>query len=75
MKLFIEPTKTIDTIEGAPCRLWTGETDKGVPVHVYVRCLSARTHDGEALADFDRELQALPTMERQPVSFDIRLVV
>ena len=74
MKLTIEPTSIIETIEGVPCRRWEGVTDAGTPVHVWVRMLSPQTHDPSALEAFDRELQALPQMERQLVSFDYRMV-
>lgn len=74
MKLTIEPTKSIETIEGVPCRRWEGVTDKGTPVHVWVRMLSPQTHDQEAIAVFDAELKALPKMSRQLVSFDYRMV-
>jgi hypothetical protein len=74
MRLIIEPTATIETVEGQPCRRWEGETDQGTPVHVWVRMLSPQTHDDAALAVFDRELKALPPVERQLVSFDFRFV-
>jgi len=74
MKLAIEPTDKIQNVDGAPCRLWTGAPDKGVPVHVYVRCVSPQTHDAAALADFERELQALPPARREAVTFDLRFL-
>lgn len=74
MKLTIEPTNRIETVEGAPCRLWEGVTDRGTPVHVWVRMLSPQTHDEAALKAFDEELTALPKVERQLVSFDFRMV-
>ncbi len=37
MKITLEPTDCIQTIEGAPCRLWTGTTDGGVPVHAFIQ--------------------------------------
>ena len=73
MKLTLTPTATIETIEGVPCRRWEGTTDQGTPVHVWVRMLSPQTHDEAALAVFDRELKALPQMQRQLVSFDYRM--
>lgn len=74
MKLILEPTATIEMIEGQPCRRWEGVTDEGTPVHVWIRMLSPQTHNAAALAAFDRELQALPKAERQLVSFDFRFV-
>lgn len=74
MKLTLAPTDRMETIEGAPCRLWEGVTDAGTPVHVWVRCVSPQTHDPAALAVFDAELKALPPVRRELVSFDYRFV-
>lgn len=75
MKLTLEPTDRIQTIEGAPCRLWTGTTDSGVPVHAFIRCVSPQTHDAEANALFDRELQSLPVPRCEAVTYDLRFLV
>ena len=75
MKLNLEPTAHIETIEGVPCRRWEGVTDAGTPVHAWIRMLSPQTHDAAMLAAFDRELCALPPVERQLVSFDFRFVL
>jgi hypothetical protein len=57
MKLTIEPTGTIEKIDGVPCRLWEGVTDQGVPVKAWVRTVQPQTHDPEALAAFESELE------------------
>jgi hypothetical protein len=75
MQLTLKPTDRIQTIEGTPCRLWEGTTEKGVPVHAYIRCVSPQTHDAEAIAVFDAELKALPPARREAVSFDMRFFV
>ncbi len=75
MKLTIEPTDRMETIEGVPCRRWQGQTEDGTPVHVWVRMLSPQTHDAQRLAVFDRELKALPAVRRELVSFDMRIVL
>ena len=74
MKLTIEPTSSIENIEGVPCRRWEGATDAGTPVHVWVRMVSPQTHDADRLKAFEVELQSLPAMERRLVSFDYRMV-
>ena len=75
MKLTIEPTDRIQSIDGSPARLWTGTTATGVPVHVYVRIVSPQTHEAEALAVFDRELKALPAPRHEAVTFDLRFIL
>lgn len=69
------PTDRIEQIDGAPARLWTGETDKGVPVHVYVRCISPQTHDEAINAEFERELLSLPEPRRSVIVTDMRFVL
>jgi len=73
MKLTIEPTDEFVKIEGASCRIWTGEDEAGTPVHVYVRTVSPQTHDKDRLEAFDAALKALPQME--PGAIDYRFVV
>lgn len=75
MKLTLESTDRFETIEGAPCRIWSGKTETGIPVHAFIRCVSPQTHDAEANALFDRELQALPPARREAVSYDLRFLV
>ncbi len=74
MKLVLEPTDRIETFEGAPCRIWKGQTENGVDVIVLIRCVSPQTHDAEKLAVFDAELKAMPPVRRELVSFDYRMV-
>lgn len=74
MKVTIEATDKFESVNGEQHRVWQGATDKGVPVLVYVRTLSPQTHDETMLADFDRELKALPPPRRTLVSFDMRIV-
>ena len=75
MKLTLEPTDRLQTIDGQPHRIWTGTTDTGTPVHAYIRMVSPQTHDPAQIAAFDRELVALPQPRRELVSFDLRMVL
>jgi hypothetical protein len=54
MKITIESTGELATINGVHVRLWQGETDTGIPVVAMVAILGvARAEDCE---QFDREL-------------------
>ena len=72
MKLNLEPTGRIETVEGTPCRIWTGTTDGGVPVHAYIAVIQPQTHDPDAIATFEAALEEVP-YERHLVSFDLRM--
>jgi hypothetical protein len=51
MKITIEPTGKLGTIDGVPCRLWHGTTEQGNPVDVYIRCVV--TSDPAAQQELD----------------------
>lgn len=72
MKLELEPTPTIQNVDGVPHRIWTGKTDKGVPVKVGIRYVQPQTHDAAQLADFEAELQELPQPRQGAI--DIRFL-
>lgn len=75
MKLTLEPTDRFETINGQPHRIWKGMTDSNTPVHAWIRAVQPQTHDPEHLANFDRELKALPQARRELVSFDLRMAL
>lgn len=75
MKIEMEPTDQLERVEGTLCRVWTGSTDKGTPVEVWVRCVSPQTHDSVALEVFERQLKALPPARREAVAYDLRFLV
>jgi hypothetical protein len=75
MQLTLTPTDRIEHVDGSPHRVWTGITDKNVPIEAWIRVVQPQTHDAEALADFDRELQALPKPRRTAVIADMRFIL
>lgn len=75
MKLTLEPTNEIATVDGSPARVWIGMTDDGTPVKAFIRAVQPQTHDEAALAVFDRELQALPEPRPGALTVDLRFVI
>jgi hypothetical protein len=78
MKLTLEPTATIQNVDGVPCRIWEGVSDAGnraVPVKAWVRMVQPQTHDEAALAAFGAELQALPEPSKTLVVTDLRFIL
>lgn len=57
MRLTIESTGTVTTIDGVPVRLWEGRTDSGRPVRVFVHRLIA--DDPRAQEELDAALQVM----------------
>ena len=75
MKITVEATSTIDTIDGKiQARIWSGTTESGVPVKVWIAAIQPQTDDETALAQFGQDLREVPG-NRQLTSFDIRMVL
>ncbi|MFT4012321.1 MAG: hypothetical protein QM682_02750 [Paracoccus sp. (in: a-proteobacteria)] len=70
MKLTIEPTPEIITVDGCPVRIWIGTDENGTQVRVFVRAVSPQTHDQALLEAFEQELRALPMLK--PAVIDYR---
>jgi hypothetical protein len=51
MQITITSTGTLTEVNGALCRLWTGTTDRGVPVHVFVRAVMVKDFDKLSAGD------------------------
>jgi hypothetical protein len=54
MRLTIESTNMITTIDGRPCRIWKGRTESGREVDVFVHRIA--TADLAAQAELEREM-------------------
>lgn len=55
MKIQIESTSKVVTLDGVPARIWEGRTDSGIPVHCYVTRIAVDQRSD--LVEFERELQ------------------
>ena len=70
MKITIESTDKIVTLNGVPARIWQGKTDSGVELHAYVTRVAVRNDaPAEEQARFARELQehAAPSADVQGI--------
>ena len=74
MKIEIEPTGTIENVNGQPHRIWEGKTDKGIPVKAWIATVSPQTHDEAVNAEFARELREIKSEHRQ-TAYDLRLFI
>lgn len=74
MKIELAPTNEFQHVNGTRCRIWEGESDKGVPVRAWVATVSPQTVDEAAQADFQRELKEVKG-DHVAHAYDIRLFV
>lgn len=67
MKLTIESTSHIVTLNGVPARVWEGVTESGVHVHCYVTRVAVKAD--QPTEEFERELQKhrVPSPEVQAI--------
>jgi len=67
MKIAIESTEKIVTLNGVPARIWEGHTASGIPVHCYVTRIGVKDGLGLDTTEFDRELQehTMPSLDVQ----------
>jgi hypothetical protein len=63
MKITIESTTKIVTLNGIECRIWEGATERGVKLHAYIPRVAVR--DDLDTSQFEAELRehAAPTAE------------
>lgn len=67
MQIQIEATDKVTTIDGVPCRLWEGVTERGTKCKVFVHRIAV--HESEDSSQFDAELQEqLPPPRAVPLS-------
>ena len=69
MKITIVPTSTLTEMDGIPVRLWTGQTDQGIPVLLAVHRVMVR--EDQRQEEFRAALhECCPPSEdrRQPLS-------
>ncbi len=74
MKIELEPTNEFQDVNGARTRIWSGKTDKGVPVKAWIATVSPQTHDEAANEAFVRELKEVKG-EVHAHAYDLRLFV
>jgi len=55
MKITLESTTKVVTLNGVPARLWEGHTVAGIPVHAYITRIAADA--GADQTEFERELE------------------
>lgn len=59
MKVELESTSKQVLLNGIPCRIWEGRTDRGTPIHAFV-ALVGISDDPAAIAELDSELNRSP---------------
>lgn len=74
MKITIESTSKIVQVNGVPCRIWEGETERGIKMHAFITRVAV--HNSLDASQFDAELaeQKAPSAEVSGV-YPLRMVL
>ena len=67
MRMTITSTPTIELLDGVPCRVWDGVTDRAVRVSVYVAAVRIDSPSDSDCAELERELIVQFPPEIRPV--------
>lgn len=73
MKVTLESTTKIVTVNGVQARIWEGHTESGIPVHAYVTRIAV-AHGLDA-SQFERELQECRAPSADIEALPARLVL
>ncbi len=65
MKIQIESTDEITTLDGVPCRVWRGTTERGIDCFVFVHRIAV--HKADDAAEFEAELAEMDTPSTLPL--------
>lgn len=73
MKMTIESTTKIVELNGIPCRVWEGETAKGVKVHAFVPRVAVR--EGDDASEFEADLKEQRKPSADVAAIPLRMVL
>jgi len=73
VKITLESTSHIVSMDGVQARVWEGQTDSGIPVHCYVTLIAV---DGQHdTSQFQRELQEYKAPSPEVAAIPLRLIL
>lgn len=78
MKITVESTSRIVTLNGVMARIWEGTTESGIAVTAFVTCVAVKADTpADALRQFEDELQECrpPSEEVASRAFGLRSVL
>lgn len=77
MKVQLESTSKIVTLDGVEHRIWEGETESGVPVFAFISRIgpSVKNPDQATCAEFERDLQEVRPPSPEVAAFPMRMIL
>ena len=73
MKITIESTSKVVTLNGVDARIWEGHTASGIPVHCFITRIGvARDQDTK---QFESELEEMKAPSAEVASYSMRMIL
>ncbi len=73
MKIQIESTTKIVSLNGVPARIWEGHTESAIPVHCYVTRIAVA--NDQPHEQFERELEEHAAPSADVAAIPLRLIL
>ena len=73
MKVTLENTTKLVTVNGVPARIWEGQTESGIAVHCYITRIAVR--EDEDTSAFDEELKQCRAPSEAVEALPLRLIL
>lgn len=74
MKITIESTSQIMTINGVRCRIWEGETESGIKVNCIIPRIAV--YENSDQTQFDKELQEVKPPSKEALeAFPLKMII
>ena len=73
MKITIESTTKVVVVDNVTCRVWEGETERGVKIHCFIPRICAK--DDQDLSQFEAELQEQRPLSPEIAAIPLRLIL
>ena len=74
MKITIENTSKIISLNGIPARIWEGKTESGIKVHCFVTRIAV-DQDESRIEEFEKELNETKAPSREMESYPTKLIL
>lgn len=73
MKITVESTTKIVKLNGIDCRVWEGESERGIKVHCYIPRIAAK--DDQDLSQFEAELEEQRKPSAEIEAIPLRMIL
>jgi len=73
MKITVESTSKIVSVNGIDCRIWEGETERGIAVHCFITRIAAKAD--QDLAEFEAELRETRAPSAEAAAIPPRMIL